>query len=179
MNQSFESILCTKCGLCCDGSLFSDVELSGAREAGRLELAGLEIEDDALLLQPCVALDGKRCSMYSHRPKCCRTFECRLLKRVRAGAVDVPSAESTISSALSMVKRIRTLLARLPAGDNRLPLKERCLDAISLAPENSAAARQLEVALTAFEEMAHKTFLSSDGLFVTARTPVRITTRHA
>jgi len=179
MNQPLESILCTKCGLCCDGSLFSDVELSGAREAGRLELAGLEIEDDSLLLQPCVALDVKHCSMYSHRPKCCRTFECRLLKRVRAGVIDVPTAESEIAAALSMVKRIRTLLARLPAGDNRLPLKERCLDAISRAAVNSAIARQLEIALAAFEEMVHETFLSSDGLFVTARTPVRITTRHA
>ena len=49
--------LCTRCGLCCDGTLFGDVELTGRREATRLELLGLDVDgDDAdaeLLALPC------------------------------------------------------------------------------------------------------------------------------
>ena len=94
-----EALLCTRCGLCCNGSFFADVELSGPREAMPLEALGLEIEDDNLLIQPCGALKGTRCSIYSHRPKCCRTFECLLLQRVRRGEVSVPIALQSISDA--------------------------------------------------------------------------------
>jgi uncharacterized protein len=87
-----EAMLCTRCGLCCNGSFFADVELSGPRESTPLEALGLEIEDDNLLIQPCGALKGTRCSIYAHRPKCCRTFECLLLKRVRRGEVSMPAA---------------------------------------------------------------------------------------
>jgi uncharacterized protein len=98
-------ILCTKCGLCCDGTLFADVELAGAVEAARLEAMGLEVEDAdggeaALLLQPCAALKGTRCSVYVHRPGCCRTFECRLLQEAKRGTVSVDSALEKIAAAL-------------------------------------------------------------------------------
>ena len=87
MEPSLTDTLCTRCGLCCDGSLFADVELAGRAEATRLEVMGLEIEDDdtagGLLLLPCGALRGRLCSIYPHRPECCRTFECRLLQDVR------------------------------------------------------------------------------------------------
>ena len=88
MKPSLTDTLCTRCGLCCDGSLFADVELAGGDEAAALEVMGLEIEegdedDDGLLLQPCGALQGKRCGIYPHRPDCCRTFECQLLQAVK------------------------------------------------------------------------------------------------
>ena len=90
MKLSLTDILCTKCGLCCDGSLFADVELANRDEASALEVMGLDIEDDdevdgELLLQPCAALKRKRCSIYPYRPNCCRTFECRLLQKVKRG----------------------------------------------------------------------------------------------
>ena len=89
MKPSLTDTLCTRCGLCCDGSLFGDVELVGPGEATRLEIMGLEIDDNQadgdLLLQPCAALQGRRCGIYAHRPKCCRSFECRLLEDVRSG----------------------------------------------------------------------------------------------
>lgn len=97
--MALESILCTRCGLCCNGALFADVELSGPRESTPLEALGLEIEDDNLLIQPCGALKGTRCSIYSHRPKCCRTFECLLLKRVRRCEVSIPAALKLIDEA--------------------------------------------------------------------------------
>src|SRR5882724_13606086 len=101
MKPSLTDTLCTRCGLCCDGSLFADVELASGDEASALEVMGLEIEDadeddGELLLQPCAALKGKRCSIYPHRPDCCRTFECRLLQQVQRGAVGVERASEKI-----------------------------------------------------------------------------------
>ncbi|MEM7392524.1 MAG: YkgJ family cysteine cluster protein, partial [Verrucomicrobiota bacterium] len=73
--------LCTQCGLCCDGTIFDDVELGSESEATGLELLGLDVDTDdrPMLLEPCRALNGTRCTIYKHRPGCCRTFECRLL----------------------------------------------------------------------------------------------------
>jgi uncharacterized protein len=97
-----EERLCTQCGLCCDGSLFADVELANDREALKLEILGLEIDDTdrPVLVQPCAALKNKRCSLYQFRPKCCRTFECRLLKKVKAG-------ELSIETALHQIKTLK------------------------------------------------------------------------
>ena len=48
MKLSLTDTLCTRCGLCCDGSSFADVELAGPAESAGLEVMGLEIaEDDA------------------------------------------------------------------------------------------------------------------------------------
>ena len=98
--------LCANCGLCCDGSLFHDVELADADEADGLEALGLEIEDgdddgkDAeFLIQPCRALKGTRCSVYAHRPECCRTFECGLLRDAKAGDISVEAALEVVAEA--------------------------------------------------------------------------------
>ena len=69
MKPSLTDTLWTRCGLCCDGSLFADAGLASDDEATALEVMGLEIEDSdedegGLLLQPCGALKGKRCSIY-------------------------------------------------------------------------------------------------------------------
>ena len=100
MEAPVESILCTRCGLCCNGTLFEDVELSRS-EAFRLELAGLNVEneEEALLNQPCGALRGRRCSIYTQRPKCCRTFECLLLQRTKRGEITVAGALKCIEKA--------------------------------------------------------------------------------
>ena len=82
MKPSLTDTLCTQCGLCCDGSLFADVELAGRAEATRLEVMGLRIDDDdsdgALLLQPCSALQGRRCSIYAR----VRAIRCRRCLRM-------------------------------------------------------------------------------------------------
>src|SRR6185436_875526 len=107
MNSSLTDTLCTRCGLCCDGTLLADVELASRDEATTLEVLGLEIDEDdgdrgPLMLLPCRALKGTRCSIYAHRPECCRTFECRLLQDVRRGAVDVEAAKTHIAAARAL-----------------------------------------------------------------------------
>jgi Fe-S-cluster containining protein len=161
MNEPLESILCTRCGLCCNGSFLADVELS-AREASRLEFAGLDIEDDSLLLQPCAALNGARCSMYAHRPKCCRTFECLLLQRAKRGQISIATATRQIDDTLKLVQQIHALLATMPETESNLPLKERCLEAMTLAEPDSTNSIALEAAVASLDDAVNKLFLQSD-----------------
>lgn len=167
MRPSLTDTLCTRCGLCCDGSLFADVELTGRAEATRLELLGLDIEDDeaagGLLLQPCAALRGTRCGVYGHRPKCCRTFECSLLQDVRRGATTVTRAREHIAEALGRARRVKLLLARLGQRGGRLPLGERVAEALAErtgpSPRRSRVRAELESQMSAFEVLARQTFL--------------------
>src|ERR1039458_5133959 len=138
MKPSRTDMLCIRCGLCCDGSLFADVELANGDEASALEVMGLEIEDadedgSGLLVQPCGALQGKRCRIYPHRPDCCRTFGCRLLQGVERGMVGVKRASEKIAEALKRIERVKELVVQLWTGTERLPLKERCVEALALS----------------------------------------------
>ena len=184
MNPSLTDTLCTRCGLCCDGSLFADVEL-GQAEARRLEIMGLEVDDNesgaGLLSQPCAALQGRRCGIYAHRPNCCRTFECQLLQDAQRGAVTVEKATELIAEALKRIQRVRDLLAEWGAGDVRLPLKERCAEALAgeagAARENQRKRAALEAAMSAVETMIWRTFLGSGERRVRHPRPVRTAQR--
>lgn len=164
---SLTDTLCTRCGLCCDGTLFADVELSGRAEATGLEILGLEVEDDesgpAVLVQPCRALRGRRCSIYPHRPACCRTFECRLLQDVQRGAVSVERAQEHIAHALERIGRVKELLAQLGRRDGRLPLKERCDDALAMEagadPGLTRIRSELVAAMSDVERLIRTRFL--------------------
>ena len=131
---------------------------------------GLEIEDadendGDLLLQPCGALTGKRCSIYPYRPDCCQTFECRLLQEVKRGAVGVGQAKDKIAEALRQIERVKELAVQLGAGNERLPLKERCAEALALS-EAAAYQRgtnskrvELHATMTSVERSIQATFL--------------------
>lgn len=130
-------VLCTRCGLCCDGTLFGDVELRGPAEAARVEALGLEVDtDDAdseVLALPCAGLKGTRCSVYPHRPSCCRTFECRLLQQASRAQVTVPDAVARIDATRALVRRVHALLAPLESRQAaRLPLAERVATALAV-----------------------------------------------
>ena len=168
MKPGLTDTLCTRCGLCCDGSLFADVELAGSDEASALEVMGLDIEDDdddGLLLQPCRALKGKRCGIYPHRPDCCRTFECRLLQEVKRGAVSEDRAKEKIAEALYGIERVKELIGQLGHGDERLPLKERCDEALASSqkaaagPATNRKRAELEAAMSSVESLIQETFL--------------------
>ena len=170
MKPSLTDRLCTKCALCCDGSLFADVELAGRAEATGLEILGLEVEEGdagALLSLPCRALQGTRCGIYPHRPECCRTFECRLLQEVRRGAVGVERAEERIADTRERIGRVRALMAHLGYRRHRLPLRERCAEALARKADPDPAVNrkraELEAEMSAVEELIRKTFLFGEG----------------
>ena len=152
-SRSVTDALCTRCGLCCDGTLFGDVELAGPAEATRLEILGLDVDHDEadaeLLSLPCAGLRGTRCSIYSHRPQCCRTFECRLLQDTQRGVVTVDHALTRIAHARAQVERVKTLLAQTATHQVTLPLRERCAEAIAAARGSASASTRAVAALEA------------------------------
>ena len=161
------SRLCTRCGLCCDGTLLGDVELTGPAEAARLELLGLDLDDGEtaaeLLPLPCAALRRTRCSIYAQRPKACCTFECRLLQEAQRGAVTVEQALAHIARARAQVRHVKALLARMETRPANLPIAERCAEAIAATSGASAEATlrcaDLETAMAAVAHTIRTTFL--------------------
>jgi len=169
MISSLTDALCTHCGLCCDGTLFADVELVGQAEVARLEIMGMDVEQEdrstGLLSQPCAALRGTRCGIYAHRPKCCRVFECHLLQDAQRGAVTVEQALEQIAGAREQIRQVRSMLRRLGNRDEDLPIKERCAETLAADCDRSSEAirarADLEAAMATLENTIWNTFLGS------------------
>ena len=168
MTPLLTDILCTKCGLCCDGTLFADVELVGQAEVARLEIMGMETENEdrntGLLSQPCAALRGTRCGIYAHRPKCCRVFQCHLLQNAQRGAVTVERAMEQIAAAREQIRQVRAMLVRLGNRDEGLPIKERCAETLAEGGTTSETIKdraELEAAMATLEKTIWNTFLGS------------------
>ena len=126
--------LCPKCGLCCNGVLFADVELRKGDDARRLAELGLSLKKKGRLrafAQPCAGFDGKLCRIYAARPVRCRTFECGLLKRVQAGELGAEAALETIAQAKRQVEKVCELLRRTGSDDGQLALSQRYAQAMS------------------------------------------------
>jgi len=169
MKPNLTDTLCTHCGLCCDGSLFADVELASTAEASALEVLGLEIEeeedDSALLLQPCRALKGRRCRIYQHRPDSCRSFECGLLQAAKRGVLTVDQARKKILESQQQIARVELLIRELGRTRECQPLKERCANVLASAeacavdPERGRKRDQLKASMAELERLIQVTFL--------------------
>jgi len=158
VSESLTDALCTRCGLCCDGSLLADVELSGAAEITRVRVLGLRVDDDSeepLMLLPCSGLKGTRCTVYEHRPKVCRSFECGLLTSARRGKVSVAQALVHIDDARSRIMRVKRLLDQAGGYDRSLPLLEATAEALSATGHPA-----LEAEVTGLDALLQRVFLA-------------------
>lgn len=101
--------LCTQCGVCCDGMLFTQFEFEPDEDVSVLKATGLRVLQGAKNEQgcfPCTALKGTSCSVYEHRPRICRDFRCGLLRRLEKGEIGLEEAIERTGTA----KRLRTEL---------------------------------------------------------------------
>ena len=146
MNDSI-ALLCPNCGLCCDSTLFADVELQQRDDARRLAKLGLTMETKGraklAFAQPCACFDGKLCQIYHERPQRCRKFDCGLLKRVGDGKLTASAALKKISDTKKRAGRVRELLRSLGQRDERMALTHRYAEAMS-APVDFANETQAE-----------------------------------
>ncbi len=137
------SKLCPNCGLCCDSTLFADVELRAGDDAMRLKKLGLKLhkkgQGKLAFAQPCACFDGKHCKIYHDRPKRCRTFECGLLKKLEAEEFNTQTALRKISEAKILVKKVRSLLRSLGQNDEGLALTKRYSQAMGMPIDLSSA----------------------------------------
>lgn len=134
MNAPLLDQLCLHCGLCCDGTLFRDVELQPGDDADKLRTLGLPVtrsrrreEADHLKFpQPCTALCADlKCRVYADRPSRCRQFECALFKAVAARQVELPAALMTIRQTRQQAEKVRRLLRELGDAGEGVALAKR------------------------------------------------------
>ena len=127
--------LCPQCGLCCNGVLFSDVELRAGDDPARLAALGLTLVKKGprtqAFAQPCACFDGKLCGIYGDRPQRCRTFECGLLKRLHAGELAADAALKTIAQTRRQAETVRGLLRQWGQTDERWAMTQRYASAMS------------------------------------------------
>lgn len=96
------SDICTACGICCDGTLFTYVSLK-EHEIKPLEASPLVLRhsanDKIAFSLGCTCLKDGLCSIYDIRPDVCRNYMCALPKSVTAGHISQPKAYDIIDQA--------------------------------------------------------------------------------
>ena len=106
--------LCLACGLCCDGTLFSNVHLNAEEAVMPLEASGIQIVIDGdarKFKQPCVAHKCLVCTVYADRPLECRSFQCLLLKQFKKGKIAQEEAMRIIRTAKSIRDDVKRQLS--------------------------------------------------------------------
>ncbi len=124
---------CLHCGMCCDGTLFRDVELQPGDDTEKLRALGLPLRsrrgqeaNHLKFPQPCSALCADlRCRVYADRPLRCRQFECALFEAVAAGEVESAAALKVIRQTRQMAEKVRRLLRELGDAGERVSLSRR------------------------------------------------------
>jgi uncharacterized protein len=119
MNASAASALCTACGMCCDGTLFSFVAIS-SDEGRAVKALGVEVRDDAgrlRLPQRCSALEGCKCTVYAQRPFVCRRFDCLLARSLKEKELPLDDALAIVTQARERLNRLDGLLPRRKNGE--------------------------------------------------------------
>ena len=100
--------LCTRCGACCDGTLFAWVELD-VNERTRHPPRRLPlVREGTGMVQPCEHHGGQGCSIYGDRPAACRSYRCALFDRHR-------DERGAIEPRLERVEKLRAVAARVRA----------------------------------------------------------------
>ena len=159
--------LCPNCGLCCDSTLFADVELRPGDDPKQLAKFGLALAKKGRMklafAQPCACFDGKFCNIYNDRPKRCRSFECGLLKKVNAGEMQPAAALKKISEAKALANKVRDLLQLLGQSHDKMALSKCYAQAmgepIDLAGDNSERRGELMLAVNDLMQLLQKDFL--------------------
>ena len=113
-NQSQGNTLCKSCGLCCTGHLFIWTKLRSA-ELDAAEVLGLNVfqsvPSERGFSQPCPLWQGQ-CTIYSspHYPHFCRTYKCKLLKKVLDETTSLPDALTSVQQAKEMIQELELRL---------------------------------------------------------------------
>lgn len=149
------STLCQRCGLCCDGNLFSHVPLQGG-EVAAMRRNGIEVVQRAdgsqALVQRCAALEGRCCTVYADRPERCRRYGCLLYTALAEGEVDLDEALAIIDEAHALIAGVDAAL-RPEAGEGASAVMQRASRADHpafggpLSPEARAARERADTFL--------------------------------
>ena len=121
--------VCRSCGLCCDGGFFSHANLKDSDPVEELAALGLRSEEQdgkRRFVLPCAAHKDGVCSIYydHERAAVCRSYECKLLRRHRAGKVGLSDALECVARMRRLVDDIRRRLTEVGANDDTKSLSQ-------------------------------------------------------
>lgn len=120
-----EAELCTRCGLCCDGTLFSRVELDpdeiGDERTAKLGL--VDVEGKVHFDQPCGHFRDGLCSIYACRFHRCQQYRCGLLERQEAGSLSLDECHAHVDFALKLRAEVATSDPQATTYDARQSLR--------------------------------------------------------
>jgi len=105
------STLCQRCGLCCDGTLFTSVPLkpTEVEPLRQLSLPVMQRADGSPgLAQRCAALQGRCCTVYSERPQACRSYRCHLFTALAEGEVSLEESLKVVEEAHARLRSVDT-----------------------------------------------------------------------
>ncbi len=151
--------LCPNCGLCCDSTLFADVELRPSDNPKHLAKLGLALQQKSktklAFSQPCSCFDVKLCRIYPDRPTRCRSFACGLLKKTESGEITAAAALKKIFLAKKQAGKVRALLQALGPRDKQMALTDRYAEAMSAPIDLShpSAAKKRSQLLLAYDHL--------------------------
>jgi hypothetical protein len=157
-NESPGNILCRACGLCCTGHLFIWTKLRSA-ELDSAETLGLRVfrsvPNQRGFSQPCPLWQGQ-CTIYSspHYPHFCRTYKCKLLKKVLDETIPLAEALTTVQQAKATIHELEALLPISPLSNfrERLVAQLETLEEASTADDTESEFRRKADALLTFYE---------------------------
>ena len=127
-NEAPGNTLCKSCGLCCTGHLFGWTKLRSV-ELDSAEALGLQVfrsvPRERGFSQPCPLWQGQ-CTIYSspQYPHFCRTYKCKLLKKVLDQTTPLAEAQTLIEQAKELIRELEELLPSSPQTNFRERLVE-------------------------------------------------------
>jgi hypothetical protein len=141
--------LCMACGLCCEGTLFSQTNLGALDDVAALSALGVGFVSDVAepaLKQPCAAYKNCACTIYADRPRACRQFRCALLRRFKANKISRDDALDVIRKAIALRDNVKQQMRAVFSEDHcnfdqfTLRLRSRWKDAASAEAKTSVSA---------------------------------------
>lgn len=150
-----EQDLCTGCAACCDGTMFSHVELldDEAERLGHLFIVEKR-PSRPVFHQPCPHSVEQHCQVYADRPRICRTFRCKTLKALRKGEVESAEAFRRVTEMLQAREQLKPLLL----ADETLKQARERRQTIAANPALAATHATFLLRLTAFDLLLDRYF---------------------
>jgi len=120
--------VCVACNLCCDGTLFSRLEVTPEEQEKLRERGSFYVKEQGQLRMRlgCNYLGGDgACQCYDDRPKICRNYRCDLLRSVDAGITTMEHAVAIAGEARALRdKSIAASRAAIVAGNGTVTGEE-------------------------------------------------------